>query len=330
MVPCKLPDGTRIFLIDTPGFDDTYRSDSEILREIADWLCQAYQYRIKLSGLIYLHRIIDVRIGGSGMKNLRMFRKLCGENGLGSVVLGTTMWSLCPSRDAERREGQLVEQNDLWSFLIQSGAKVMRQDDGINSGMKILDYLMSRKRKVTLQIQHEMSEQGLKLSETGAGLEVQAELMRLKEEHEKEMRQIREEMEEAIREKDRERQQELAEYRVIIDKQMAKARKDAQSLEAGRDQLFRQMKEQHANEIQDLKEEVQRQKKEVERREAESRKRDEEGRKQAAELARLTERREATFWQCPRCGVRCPMGERCEMVGGVVRLIPAGGSRYGY
>jgi hypothetical protein len=310
-------------LIDTPGFDDTYRSDSEILREIADWLCQAYQYRIKLSGLIYLHRISDVRIGGSGMKNLRMFRKLCGENGLGSVVLGTTMWSQCPPQDAERREGQLLEQNDLWSYLIQHGARVMRQDDGINSGTKILNYIISRKQKVTLQIQHEMSEQGLKLSETGAGLEVQAELERLKEEHEREMREIREDMEQAIREKDKERQQELAEYRAAIDKQMAIAKRDAQSLEASREQLFRQMKEQHANEIKDLRQQVQKQKQEVERREAESRKRDEEGRRQAAEMARLVERREATFWQCPRCGARCPTGERCEMVGGVVRLIPA-------
>jgi GTPase Era involved in 16S rRNA processing len=28
----------RLILIDTPGFDDTYRPDTEILRNIADWL----------------------------------------------------------------------------------------------------------------------------------------------------------------------------------------------------------------------------------------------------------------------------------------------------
>lgn len=30
----------RLVLVDTPGFDDTYRPDSVILREIADWLTQ--------------------------------------------------------------------------------------------------------------------------------------------------------------------------------------------------------------------------------------------------------------------------------------------------
>ena len=32
----------RLVLVDTPGFDDTYRQDTEILRVIADWLTQKY------------------------------------------------------------------------------------------------------------------------------------------------------------------------------------------------------------------------------------------------------------------------------------------------
>lgn len=32
----------RLVLVDTPGFDDTYRPDSVILRIIADWLTQKY------------------------------------------------------------------------------------------------------------------------------------------------------------------------------------------------------------------------------------------------------------------------------------------------
>lgn len=28
----------RITIVDTPGFDDTYKGDSEILNKIADWL----------------------------------------------------------------------------------------------------------------------------------------------------------------------------------------------------------------------------------------------------------------------------------------------------
>ena len=32
----------RIILVDTPGFDDTYVDDVEILKSIADWLTQSY------------------------------------------------------------------------------------------------------------------------------------------------------------------------------------------------------------------------------------------------------------------------------------------------
>ena len=34
--------GKRLILVDTPGFDDTYMSDSEILRRIALWLASSY------------------------------------------------------------------------------------------------------------------------------------------------------------------------------------------------------------------------------------------------------------------------------------------------
>ena len=34
--------GKRLILVDTPGFDDTYTSDSEILRRIAMWLASSY------------------------------------------------------------------------------------------------------------------------------------------------------------------------------------------------------------------------------------------------------------------------------------------------
>lgn len=93
-----------MYLIDTPGFDDTHRTDTAVLGEIADWLAESYSHAVKLSGVIYLHRNTDTRVGGSGMKNLRMFRKLCGAANLRNVVLATTMWTDCKPDYGERRE----------------------------------------------------------------------------------------------------------------------------------------------------------------------------------------------------------------------------------
>ncbi len=55
------PPQKRVFLVDTPGFDDSTRSDVEVLRELAAWLTATYAKEIRLSGIIYLHRINQPR-----------------------------------------------------------------------------------------------------------------------------------------------------------------------------------------------------------------------------------------------------------------------------
>jgi hypothetical protein len=240
-------------LIDTPGFDDTYRSDTDVLRELADWLSQAYEHKILLMGIVYMHRITDVRVGGSAMKNLRMFRKLCGTDGLGSVACVTSMWSLCSAEDGQRRERQLMQQNDLWKSLLEHGARAFRHDAEKESAERILIYLIQRRRNVTLDIQVEMVDKKLTLSQTAAGKEVQGNLEKLKEEHKKEMKEIRTDMEEAIQNKDKEMQRELQEYQQKIQEEMAKQEEQMRRLETSREQLRSEMQEQHSREISEMR-----------------------------------------------------------------------------
>ena len=47
----------RITLFDTPGLDDTMRSDTDVLEEIAAFLSHTYKQHVLLSGIIYFHRI---------------------------------------------------------------------------------------------------------------------------------------------------------------------------------------------------------------------------------------------------------------------------------
>lgn len=58
-----------VTLVDTPGFDDTNRSDTDVLTEIANWMGSTYRHGMLLSGILYLHRITDKKITGSSMKN---------------------------------------------------------------------------------------------------------------------------------------------------------------------------------------------------------------------------------------------------------------------
>ena len=98
-----------IFLIDTPGFDDTNRSDAMVLSDVADWLNRSFQAGIKVSGIIYLHRITDNRVGGSAAKNLVIFKKILGPARYGCMVITTTHWDSVSAAIGERRERELKE-----------------------------------------------------------------------------------------------------------------------------------------------------------------------------------------------------------------------------
>jgi len=50
--------GREVWLIDTPGFDDTHRSDVDILSTIANWIQQPNHEHKHLLGITYLHGII--------------------------------------------------------------------------------------------------------------------------------------------------------------------------------------------------------------------------------------------------------------------------------
>lgn len=99
---CACPDdpSRRVVLVDTPGLDNAFGHDSEILRRIAVWLAMSYDENMKLAGVIYLHDICDPRLHMS----LDMFRRLHGENAENYATLATTKWSEVATEVEERRE----------------------------------------------------------------------------------------------------------------------------------------------------------------------------------------------------------------------------------
>src|SRR5205809_696574 len=93
-----------VHLVDTPGFNDTNKSDTDTLNEIAVWLAMTYRADVRLTGIVYLHRISDNRMTGSAVHNLNMFKKLCGDDCLPNVTLATTMWSANQQERAEQEQ----------------------------------------------------------------------------------------------------------------------------------------------------------------------------------------------------------------------------------
>ncbi|KAF8064962.1 P-loop containing nucleoside triphosphate hydrolase protein [Lyophyllum atratum] len=160
----------RIILVDTPGFDDTYLADSEILRRIAVWLARSANMR--LSGVIYLHEISQSRMLGTSMRNLDMFNKLCGREGTKNVILATTKWSEIAPGVGEKREQQLEELH--WKPMIELGSQLRRFSDSKESGWEIIEEILGNAARNedtvdAIAIQQELVEIEKILSETEAG-----------------------------------------------------------------------------------------------------------------------------------------------------------------
>lgn len=245
------PERRSCYFVDTPGFDDTYRNDTDVLREVADWMNIAYEGDRLFTGIIYLHQISQTRLAGSGMRNLRMFKSLVGEHGLRNVVLATTMWNALPSEGVgAARERELVTRDDFWGRMVrEGGSRVFRQDGGARSARAIVDYIVSgprgrsrsRPRPAPLEIQRDMVDRDVPLDETAAGREVRAEMARQAAEYEARLQQVRRDMDEAMATRDREHQRELASYHARIEQQMRANREAIAQLHASRDQIRREM-----------------------------------------------------------------------------------------
>ncbi|KAJ8693010.1 hypothetical protein PTI98_010265 [Pleurotus ostreatus] len=100
-------DGRRVTLVDTPGFDDTNKSDTDDLAMIdaaLAFLTSSYEQGKTLSGIIYLHRISDFRRSGLSTRNIRMLWHLCGEKTLENLAIVTNIWGEVPAAVSEARE----------------------------------------------------------------------------------------------------------------------------------------------------------------------------------------------------------------------------------
>jgi hypothetical protein len=241
LYPASIPGSQqKIWLVDTPGFDDSRKSDYEILRELSSWLVKSYSENIKLKGIVYLHRILDVRLGGTAMRNLRMFKKLVGEENLASIVLATTFWEQTDPLVGEKREQQLRDTPEFWGNMVARGSRMFRHDRGTSSGADILNYLLQLAGKSTYAIQVDMVDNKKTLDQTAAGAEVQDQVDKLRKEYEKKLEDLRTDMEQARRDQDVAYQNEINEMRKSHEDWLLKQDEEREKAQAKSEELWRQ------------------------------------------------------------------------------------------
>ncbi|KAL4079752.1 hypothetical protein J3A83DRAFT_4085643, partial [Scleroderma citrinum] len=163
------PDGARNFvLVDTPGFNDTFISDFQILRIIAEWLQTTYKRKVFLSGLLYFHRISDNAMGGTALRDVTIFRQLCGDANSKNVVFVTTMWDEVLEDVSLQRENELL--NHFWA-MTKLGSITCRFHNTEESAWEIINAISISppEERRPLLIQQEVVDEHKPLHKTLAG-----------------------------------------------------------------------------------------------------------------------------------------------------------------
>lgn len=118
-------------------------------------------------------------MAGTPLKNLRVFRKLCGRDALGKVYLTTTMWDEVDTKVGEGRLDEL--KRDYWKAMIIHGAQIARCGSDDDSSKKLIQRILTQGGSRKVQLQKEMAELEMELKETAAGQQLYSQLEQLVE-----------------------------------------------------------------------------------------------------------------------------------------------------
>lgn len=247
-----------IYLIDTPGFDDSTRSDTQVLSEIAAWLGDCYKNKILLHGILYLHRITDIRMQGSAKKNLLMFKQLCGQDALRKVILVTTMWDKLLGRESEgaSREKELMDTPEFWGWMLAKGSSSHRHDNTEFSARNIVDLLARHNEPIATDLQKQLVDESRTLDQTSAGQHLEGELRLEMEKWARERRETEQQILAAIQQRDREAEEAMREERDRFTRMIEKVESDTENLRLTMEKLLLERDERVARVEQELKEKL--------------------------------------------------------------------------
>jgi hypothetical protein len=233
--------GHKVYLIDTPGFNDTNRSDIETLGILASYLGASYANGVRIHGILMLHPISDNRMSGSTMRNLDMMKAMCGFSSYANLAIATTMWST-NSPLCAKREQQLLSDGRFFRELIAQGATLFRHNEKgrldsleeVTSARRIVTHLIRQSEKHTtevLQLQREIIDQQKMIGETKAGIVLAGDLYRVRQEHEQELQKLKAKIDAENYQRNTERVAELQELQADLEKQLKKAEQDRRALQ---------------------------------------------------------------------------------------------------
>ncbi|KAI8293328.1 hypothetical protein K4K59_005795 [Colletotrichum sp. SAR11_240] len=190
--------GRRIFLIDTPGFNDTARPEVEILEALASSLAASYANGVRIHGVLMLQPVSENRMSGSSLRCIEMVEAVCGfassswPSRCENLAIVTTMWPSSTGNEGEEqrtvlegRHRELCTQEMFFGGLVSRGATAFRYNETgsqdpteqMRAAQNIIAHLVRRSDMHpldVLQLQREIVIEGKTLGQTTAGCSVAA------------------------------------------------------------------------------------------------------------------------------------------------------------
>ena len=154
-------------------------------------LLNRYERDARLAGVVYIHRISDMRFTGISGRNLKMFRKLCGDTTLKNVVLVTNRWGEVSPEIGEAREWELC--NRFFKPVLDKGAQMARHHNTAQSAHDIIRRIMVNYSEA-LQIQYEMVDEHKDIVDTAAGEAINLDFDGLIRRHQAELKEVGDEV----------------------------------------------------------------------------------------------------------------------------------------
>lgn len=196
-----------------------------------------------MHGIIYTHRISDIRVGGLAKSNFGIFRKMCGDDSLKNVAIVTTMWSKVTEAEGQRRVTELTSLDDFFKPALQKRARMIHHKrDTVESAHQIIRAIFDN-HPVPLIIQEELVDENKSIDETSASKEVDKKIAALTAKYEQQLREQLAAAEEARKEKDEQTRKEQLEEAERVQKQLAKFQAEQASHQENYRRLQAQLQE---------------------------------------------------------------------------------------
>lgn len=234
--------------MDTPGFNDTNRSNAETLEVLAAYLSAAYANGVSIHGIILAHSISDNRMQNSSLKQIDMVRSMCGFSSYDNLAIVTTKWPGIGSSTGEDRSKLLAREDEMradqrfFGYFIDRGASMFRHHDAEgaalldkkSSAAQVIDHLVSSSKRhpmKPLKLQLEMIDDGKTLAETEAGqIILSKEVRKLRRDNLQQLTDVRQELEQLSASKRSRHARDLEKLRATAEEKLGQLNKDQEIL----------------------------------------------------------------------------------------------------